>query len=493
MKNINVPLDRIAGVMLGMAAGDALGAGYEFGSSLPEDAPITMKGGTGFGWAPGEWTDDTSMAIPILEAVVAGRDLRSEAVLDSIVAGWAHWAQTAPDIGVQLRAILSGSEPNAASVRSMAREYHDRHGRSASNGSLMRTAPIALAYLDDPVGLAEAARAVSDLTHFDDDAGDACVLWSLAIRHAVVTGVLDVRVGLEALPTDRQELWATRIDEAEEMPPAAFTHNGWVVQALQAAWSAIARTCSTDASHLRHALEAAVRGGHDTDTVAAIAGSLLGARWGASAVPAEWRRVIHGWPGMRGTTLMRFAVLAAHGGESDTHGWPRDERFDYSAWGDVSTLVRHPHDDGVWLGAIGALDALPAEVDAVVSLCRVGASQVPEHITEHVEVWLADRDEPDQNPNLDFVLNDTAAVITALRAEGHTVLLHCVQAQSRTPSVAALYAAQYLGIPLEQAYEDVCGALPAASPRLFLKEASARICGHVADVAVEALKPQLLR
>src|SRR5258708_34915832 len=47
------------------------------------------------------------------------------------------------------------------------------------------------------------------------------------------------------------------------------------------------------------ALDAAVRGGNDTDTVAAIAGGLLGAAYGASAVPADWRRVLHGWPDLR--------------------------------------------------------------------------------------------------------------------------------------------------------------------------------------------------
>ena len=66
---------------------------------------------------------------------------------------------------------------------------HEITGRTAGNGSLMRTAPLALAYLDDEAALVEAARAVSELTHFDAEAGDACVLWSLAIRHAILTGV----------------------------------------------------------------------------------------------------------------------------------------------------------------------------------------------------------------------------------------------------------------------------------------------------------------
>ena len=61
----------------------------------------------------------------------------------------------------------------------------------------MRTAPVALAYLDDEAALVEAARAVSELTHYDPEAGDACVLWCLAIRHAILTGELDARIGLQ--------------------------------------------------------------------------------------------------------------------------------------------------------------------------------------------------------------------------------------------------------------------------------------------------------
>jgi ADP-ribosyl-[dinitrogen reductase] hydrolase len=145
---------------------------------------------------------------------------------------------------------------------------------------------------------------------------------------------------------------------------------------LQGAWSAIAGTPvpgnrpterTYRADHLRLALEAAVRGGRDADTVAAIAGGLLGAAHGASAVPAAWRRILHGWPGLGSRDLVALANAIVDGG--------RPDRFDYSyrGYGDLSALVQHPHDDQVWLGAAGARSALPAGVDAVVSLCRIGA------------------------------------------------------------------------------------------------------------------------
>jgi ADP-ribosylglycohydrolase len=177
----------------------------------------------------------------------------------------------------------------------------------------MRTAPVALACLHDVDALVDAARRISDLTHAEPDAGDACVLWCLAIRHAVLEVGLDVRAGLSHLPAGSRGRWATRIDEAEERTPRDFAKNGWVVHAFQEAWSAIVRTpISGDGSsgNLVPALEAIVRAGWDTDTVAAIAGGLLGARWGASAVPSEWAAVLHGWPGTTGEQLAdRGAVL----------------------------------------------------------------------------------------------------------------------------------------------------------------------------------------
>ena len=180
--------------------------------------------------------------------------------------------------------------------------------------------------------------------------------------------MLDARIGLQHIDADRREKWASRLDVAEASQPSDFTNNGWVVEALQGAWSAITTTPIPQddpatgvfrVDHLRLALDAAVRGGDDTDTVAAIAGGLLGAVYGASAVPAEWRRVLHGWPGLGTRDLVALA----------TRIMKADKPFSYDV--DPMTPVRHPHDDGVWLGDVATLRALPPGVDAVVSLCRV--------------------------------------------------------------------------------------------------------------------------
>lgn len=489
-------VDRAAGVLLATACGDALGAGYEFGPPLPAHAPISMSGGGGFGWEPGEWTDDTSMAIAIAEVTAHGGDLRTSAALDGVVARWVAWSGEAKDVGNQTRAVLNEVRhgPTAEAATAAATALHARTGRSGGNGSLMRTAPVALAYLDDPGGLVEAAQTVSGLTHHDPQAGEACALWCLAIRHAVLHGTFDgLRHGLAHLPGDRAALWAGRLDEAEGNPPEHFEHNGWVVHALQGAWSAIHHTPipAADpaagvfpAQHLQHALEAAVRGGHDTDTVAAIAGSLLGARWGASAVPAAWRRILRGWPDLRARDLIHLGVLTARHGHTDAQGWPTVKEVGNTGC-DGSALAVHPHDPGVLLGGVDALRQLPDGIDAVISLCRLGRGEAPARVggdpdnrlapEDHLEVWLIDQPDSAVNPHLDFVLHDTARALAALRAEGHTVLVHCVQAQSRTPAVAIAHAVLNLGVPLERATGSVRAVLPAANPNPGFTAALARL------------------
>lgn len=459
--------DRIEGVLLGTAAGDALGAPYEFEPARGPELPVEMAGGGA--WEPGEWTDDTAMAIAIAEVAATGADLRDASAQDAIVARWHEWHLGAKDVGIQTQSVLTAAARDGAlsgaGARAASAVLHERTGRTAGNGSLMRTAPVALAYLDDEDAMVEAARAISELTHFDPDAADATVLWCSAIRNAALTTELDIRIGLRHIDSDRRRVWSQRLDEAEASRPADFPNNGWVVAALQAAWSAIATTEGRGPEHLRRGLDAAVRCGNDTDTVAAIAGGLLGAAYGASAVPLQWRALLHGWPGItaRGLVGLATAIERKKPSRSPDYSWSR-----------ADILARHPHDPNVLLGSASALRRLPTEVDAVVSLCRIPESDVPEGMP-HIEVRLIDSGDFDENPHLDFVLLDAVGTIQELRAQGRTVLVHCVEAYSRTPTVAALYGAQLRGIDAEQALSDVLAVLPDANPNPVFREALRRL------------------
>lgn len=444
--------DRAAGVLLGTAAGDALGAGYEFSYPGP-DLPIGMIGGGPFDWAPGEWTDDTAMTLAVARVTATGADLTSTAGLDAVAAGFGEWFDSHPkDIGNQTRQVLGARDGNAAAMTRTAQQVT---GRKGGNGSLMRTAAVGLAYLDDGPGCARAAQMVGALTHDDERAVQACQLWSHAIGQAVRTGTFSgVRGYLDLVGGPVADFWTQRLDEAQSADPQSFSKNGWVVHALQTAWWAITNAGQQgNARHLAAALELAVRAGGDTDTTAAIAGALLGARWGASAVPAAWRRLLHGWPGMSARDLVRLGLLTARGGRDDQLGWPSAPRLRYEGCDTGREPVRHPHDDGVWLGGYDA--AFGGDFDAVVSLCRMGAEPP---VADHIEFWLVD-DGWAANPNLSFVLNDAARTIRELRARGRTVLVHSVEGRSRTPSVAARYSRHLGGDP-----RDVLAAMPWADP-----------------------------
>lgn len=467
-------LDRAAGVLLGTAAGDALGVPYEFESRVlrGDEAPQMLGGGLG-DFAPGEWSDDTSMAMAIANVAATGADLTTDEALDAIADNFLRWFDGGPaDIGIQTRAVLGattrrlsrGGVGAGAIMREEANAYAEQNPHSAGNGALMRTAPVALAHLDDRGGLADAARLVAGLTHADPLAGDSCVLWCEAIRVAVLGGRFDVRAGLDLLPDERVDQWSAWLDAAGSEPPKSFSPNGFTVTALQAAVSAILQTPIPDAMpcrHLQSALDTAIRVGNDTDTVAAIAGGLLGARWGASAVPWFWRRAVHGWPERDGRSsdshdLVALATLAVRDGEPDGKGWPLVDDVQYSEHA-FADAVPHPFDDGVLLGTHATVYH---GADAVVSMCRVGRRQACfGKATEFVASRLMDSPDPAENPNLEFVLADTADAVRGLRAEGKTVLLHCVAGHQRTPSGAVEY-----GVMLGQSVETVRAAVLEVMP-----------------------------
>lgn len=306
-------LDRRAGVLVGSACGDALGGGYEYSGPLPDEAEVAMGGGASFRTSPGEWSDDTAMAVAVAEAVAVGGDPTGDEFADRVTQRWLDWAASdPPGMGRQTRRVFrAAGGGGAAAMRRAAREYFRAHpGGAAGNGALMRTAPLGLARLTERGYVAVAAR-IGELTHADPVSSEACGIWTYAVQHAVVHADFEgVHAALDLLEPRRAEHWAGLLDEAERLPITGFPNNGWVVRALQTAWAAIVQTPVPDgepSAHLRLALQNAVRAGGDTDTVACIAGGLLGARWGASAVPAEWSGALHGWPGYTADDLVRLS------------------------------------------------------------------------------------------------------------------------------------------------------------------------------------------
>ena len=308
-------LDRASAVLLGQACGDALGVPYEFGPALPPEFMPEMVGGGLGPFEPGEYSDDTAMAACIAEVSVTGIDLTSADAIDRIAGKFLLWGQDAKDIGNQTSAVLAearaSADPPGVSVPRAAEAYALTHPHSAGNGALMRTAIVALSRVRDRDATAAAASAVAAITHVDPLAVDSCVLWTEAVRRAVLDGELDLVGGLDLIAESRRAAWQGWIDEATGTDPRTFSPNGFTVTALQAAWAAITWTATPDDEPARHfelALMNAVRAGNDTDTVAAIAGGLLGARWGASAIPRRWSELVHGYGNHTAESLVDLAV-----------------------------------------------------------------------------------------------------------------------------------------------------------------------------------------
>jgi len=466
-------LDRAVGALLGLATGDALGAGYEF--ETPPTGEAAMIGGGLGAWAPGEWTDDTQQAICVAESAATG-------TLDADAVGrrFLQWFADGPkDVGNQTRAVLTTAS-TGGDLRTISQSHFERHPNGAAgNGSLMRTAPVALAHLGDDEAIVAAAREISALTHADPLAGEACAIWCIAIDRAVREQRLDgIWDGVDLLDGDAPARWAGWLLAAETEPPASFTPNGFVVRALQAAWAAIRQTPEPRGQRCRHlqdALHAAVRIGNDTDTIAAIAGSLLGARWGASAIPLGWKSMLHGWPACSSRDLLRLAVLSVREGADDDLGWPSaaDVTHRYrEQYGEHHFDLALPDDPGVRFGNAPA--AASVECDVMLSLCRMGRI-APKGAGAQHELILVDSPHLGDNPNLDFVLHDAAEAITAWREENKTVFVHCVAGISRTPTVVAAYLASRQGASGLDALARVTEAHPRANPNAGFLEALSRI------------------
>lgn len=146
--------DCIRGAVLGLAVGDALGAPLE--GAPPPVASVAVAGGlemTGGGWwAPGEWTDDTAMALKLAESISTLGVLAT----DDLAERYIRWANTGgKGIGRTTRSALVGAR-NAEDARARARAHYETTRLAAGNGTAMRATPIGLVAhdLDEAVGAA---------------------------------------------------------------------------------------------------------------------------------------------------------------------------------------------------------------------------------------------------------------------------------------------------------------------------------------------------
>ena len=256
--------------------------------------PITdIVGGGPFGLEPGQWTDDTSMALCLAESLVTCQGFDAADQMRRYVRWYreGYWSSTGTlfDIGSTVSAALRRFERDGNPFAG------ETHARAGGNGSLMRLVPIPLAFANDPTEAMRLAGEMSRTTHAAPEPVDACRYYAglilgalrgerkerlLAPRYSPVSGVWEG----EAL-CPRIDAIAAGSFKVKQPPEVRGT--GYVVDALEAALWAFWTTDTFEAGAL-----AAVNLGDDADTTGAIYGQLAGAYYGLAGIPERWRSTI---------------------------------------------------------------------------------------------------------------------------------------------------------------------------------------------------------
>jgi ADP-ribosyl-[dinitrogen reductase] hydrolase len=284
------PRERYRGALLGHGIGDALGAPLELltrqevRARYPEGLRDFVGGGV-FGWAPGEYTDDTQMAVCLARSLVEQGRFEPAAVAQAFL----RWYQAGPtDVGSLVARSLDLLARGEPWDRAGRLAWEESEGKAAGNGGLMRCAPLALLYRDDPAALAQASRASSAITHYDPRCQQAAAAFNLALAHLLrggaQTGALAAALGAAEHPVLQQALRAV-----PNLPEPEVRAGGYVVETLQAALWAFQHADSFEAALVR-----AVNLGEEADTVGALSGALAGAHWGERAIPKRWLQGLRG-------------------------------------------------------------------------------------------------------------------------------------------------------------------------------------------------------
>ena len=274
-------LDRARGALLGLAVGDAIGTTVEF-KPRGSFAPLTdMVGGGPFNLLPGQWTDDTSMALCLANSLLEkGFDLHDQ------MQRYRRW-QVEGYLSSNGRCFDIGNVTSQALGR-FQRTGHPAAGsvdpNTAGNGSLMRLAPVPIHYLDTPSQAIELSAVQSTTTHQAPECLSACRLFAEVLVRALQGQTKEEVLipSLQTLPMSQglqsigQGLYKTKSRDQ-------IKGSGYVVQSLEAALWCFSQTDSFSACVLL-----AANLGDDADTTAAIAGQLAGAFYGESGIPARW-------------------------------------------------------------------------------------------------------------------------------------------------------------------------------------------------------------
>ena len=243
-----------------------------------------MVGGGSFHLEPGQWTDDTSMALCLSESLLEKRGFDPRDQMERYVSWYrdGHLSSTGScfDIGGTTAGALQLFQQTGKAFAGST------DPRSAGNGSIMRLAPVAMFYYPDEQKAVEFAGQSSRTTHGATECVDACRLFALMLVKALAgKEKTDVLVGRGKL------LRGCLVEKIESIACGAYTGKdesrirgtGYVVDSLEAALWCFAQTDS-----FRDAIVKAVNLGDDADTTGAVCGQIAGAFYGETGIPDAW-------------------------------------------------------------------------------------------------------------------------------------------------------------------------------------------------------------
>ena len=282
-------IERYKGSLLGLAAGDALGTTLEFRSPGSFEPLKDMIGGGPFRLKPGQWTDDTSMALCLAESLIECRGFDLIDQLERYVRwyreGYLSSTGRCFDIGNTTRSALVRFEQSREAYCGSTDKW------SAGNGSIMRLAPVPLFYARNPKEAIEKSGESSLTTHGAPNAVDACrYLGGLLV--GAVNGVSKEHLLSEGYnPCGENwkendlssEIYDIVCGSFKHLQPPEIKGSGYVVKSLEAALWAFYKSETFESGCLM-----AVNLGDDADTTGAVYGQLAGAYYGIEGIPAAW-------------------------------------------------------------------------------------------------------------------------------------------------------------------------------------------------------------
>lgn len=297
----NELIDRIKGAIYGQAIGDALGLGAEFLTKTQvaqfypgglKDYDQIIQDGHRSRWEKGEWTDDTEQMMCIFDSLLNKHQID----IKDIAKNLHHWANNGGrGIGNTIYAVLSDDE-FLKDPHKVAQAVWEKSGKLlAANGGVMRTSILGVWEYYDLQKVAHNAEIVCKITHTDPRCVGSCVAVSLAISL-----LLQGQTNYDIISQKIQELsvpYDDRLKEYFEFAETKTLENlelnqkdsiGYTLKAMAVAFWALKNTNFEDG------ILKIINEGGDADTNAAIAGSVLGAKYGFSAIPTRWVEELKG-------------------------------------------------------------------------------------------------------------------------------------------------------------------------------------------------------